>query len=356
MLSLAALGLLYLLHLGRSFLVPLVFAFFVWYLVNTLAGFLGRIPLGRRRFPAPLAFTGALAAIAALVFLFVRVVASNVSAVAASAPAYQRNLERLVARISAALPVEQPPTLQALAAMVDFGKAAKVLALELTEFTGQGLIVLLYLAFIFLEQRSFATKLAALTKDPGRRQEARAMIARIDSDIRIYIGIKTSSSLATALLAYLIFRAVGLDFASFWALLVFILNFVPTIGSIAATALPALLALLQFESPVPFLAVAIGLTAVQQAFGNFIEPRFLGNRLNLSPLVILLSLALWGKVWGVAGMFLCVPMTSVAVIILSSFPQTRPLAVLLSRRGRIDRGDRPGPDDRQTAPQTTSTT
>jgi len=338
MVPLVAAGLLFLLHVGRSYLIPLVFAFFLWYLVNALAGFLGRIPLGRgRRAPKPLAFTGALAFIAALIALFVLVITTNVSEVAASAPRYQLNLERLLDRVFSALPFGEPPTLQKLLGMVNFGAAARRLALELTEFTGKGLLVLLYLVFIFLEQRSFGEKLEALTRSPERRKSVMSLVARIDSDIKAYVGIKTFTSLATGLLAYLIFLSVGLDYASFWAFLVFVLNYIPTFGSIAATALPALLALLQFESAVPFLVIVAGLTAVQQVIGNLIEPRFLGDRLNLSPLVILLSLALWNQVWGVSGMFLCVPMTAVAVIILSYFPQTRALAVLMSRQGRVQK-------------------
>jgi predicted PurR-regulated permease PerM len=207
--------------------------------------------------------------------------------------------------------------------------------MQLTEFLGKFLIVLLYLAFIFLEQRSFESKLLALAKGPERQRAVRSMISQIDADIKVYLGIKTLTSLATGLAGYLIFTAVGLELAGFWALLLFVLNFIPTIGSIAATALPAMMSLVQFEGLGPFLAIVIGLTLVQQALGNFIEPRFLGDRLNLSPLVILLSLALWGMVWGISGMMLCVPMTAIAMIILSHIPQTRPVAVILSRNGRI---------------------
>lgn len=331
-----AVGTLYLLHLGRTFLVPLVFAFFIWYLVNTLAGLLGRMPLGRdKRLPRALAYAGALAAIAALIFAFVRIVTVSVYEVAASAPALQQSLDRLAQRVFDALPVGEPPTLQKLLGTMDLGRAARALAMELTEFLGKFLIVLLYLAFIFLEQRSFEGKLLALARSPERRRAVRSMIAQIDADIKVYLGIKTLTSLVTGLAGYLIFTAIGLDFAGFWALMLFVLNFIPTIGSIAATALPAMMALVQFPGLGQFLAVVIGLTVVQQALGNFIEPRFLGDRLNLSPLVILLSLAVWGMVWGISGMMLCVPMTAIAVIILSHFHQTRPLAVILSRNGRI---------------------
>ncbi len=332
-------GTLYLLHLGRAFLVPLVFAFFIWYLVNTLAGLLGQIPLGgNRRLPRPLAYAGALAAIAVLSAALVRLVAVSVTEVASSAPALQQSLDRLAQRAFDLLPLDEPPTVKKILSSFDLSWAARALALELTEFLGKLLIVLLYLAFIFLEQRSFEAKLRALAQGPERQRAVRSMLAQIDDDIKIYLGIKTLTSLATGLAGYLIFTAVGLDLAAFWALLLFVLNYIPTLGSIVATALPALMALVQFPGLGPFLVIVIGLTIVQQALGNFIEPRFLGDRLNLSPLVILLSLALWSLVWGISGMMLCVPMTAIAVIILSRFPQTRPLAIILSRNGRIRSG------------------
>lgn len=331
-----AVGTLYLLHLGRAFLVPLVFAFFIWYLVNTLASLLCRIPLGGgKQFPKALAYAGALATIAALTFTFVRIVTVSVSEVAASAPALQQSLDRLALRVFDALHMGEPPTLQKLLGTVDLGKAARSLALELTEFLGKFLVVLLYLVFIFLEQHSFESKLLALARSQERRKAVRSMIAQIDADIKIYLGIKTMTSLLTGLAGYLIFVFVGLNFAGFWALLLFVLNYIPTIGSIVATALPAMMALVQFPGLGQFFTVVIGLIVVQQALGNFIEPRFMGDRLNLSPLVILMSLAVWGMVWGISGMMLCVPMTAIAVIILSHFPQTRPLAVILSRNGRI---------------------
>jgi predicted PurR-regulated permease PerM len=162
-----------------------------------------------------------------------------------------------------------------------------------------------------------------------------AILKRINRDIRTYIGIKTAASLITAVLCYIIFKSVGLNFASFWAFLIFLFNYIPTIGSIAATALPSFFAFMQYESLGPFLVVLIGVTTLQMLIGNIIEPRFQGDRLNMSPLVILIALALWNMVWGIPGMFLCVPLTSIAVIIFTHFPQTHSLAMILSRTGNI---------------------
>jgi len=77
------------------------------------------------------------------------------------------------------------------------------------------------------------------------------------------------------------------------------------------------------------------LAAVQIAIGNILEPRMMGNSLNLSAIVVLLSLAIWGSIWGIAGMFLSVPITVLLMIIFSNVPQTRAIAILLSSDGDI---------------------
>ena len=142
-------------------------------------------------------------------------------------------------------------------------------------------------------------------------------------------------SLVTALLSYGLMRIIDLDFAAFWALLVFILNYIPTIGSIVATALPGLLALVQFVEWTPVIVLVVGITIIQQGMGNFVEPNLMGMTLNLSPLVVVMSLILWGLIWGVVGMFLCVPITVIIVIILANFPGTQWVAILLSQNGKV---------------------
>lgn len=128
---------------------------------------------------------------------------------------------------------------------------------------------------------------------------------------------------------------VGLDFAGFWALLIFVLNFIPNIGSLVATILPTLLALVQFDTLVPFMIIGIGVGTTQLIIGNFIEPPLMGRSLNISPLVVLLSLVLWGSMWGIPGMFLCVPITVVLMIILYQFESARWIAVALSKNGNV---------------------
>src|SRR5690606_28414174 len=149
--------------------------------------------------------------------------------------------------------------------------------------------------------------------------------------------IKFLASAATGLLSYILLRALGINFAEIWALLIFIFNFIPTIGSIVATLFPSLMALAQSNDGFGlFFAVLLGITAIQILIGNVLEPRIVGQSLNLSPVVILFNLALWGAIWGIPGMFLCVPLLIITTIVLAHFPKTRPIAILLSSDGRLN--------------------
>ncbi len=142
-------------------------------------------------------------------------------------------------------------------------------------------------------------------------------------------------SALTGIISYIILLWVGVDYVPFWALLIFMLNYIPTIGSMVAVLLPTTLALVQFDTFGPFVTLLVSLGTVQVLIGNVLEPRLMGSSLNLSPLVVILALSLWGQMWGVTGMFLSVPITVISMIVLANFPQTRAIAVAMSENGRL---------------------
>jgi AI-2 transport protein TqsA len=189
--------------------------------------------------------------------------------------------------------------------------------------------------FLLLEQGNFSQKVASLANDEVKERRVRQLISKINEDVQKYISIKMLTSSLTGVLSYIFMKFVGVDFAEFWALLIFLLNFIPTIGSIVATLFPALITLVQFDTYTPFFLILGGVTAIQFCIGNILEPRLMGDSLNLSPLIILLNLSLWGLIWGIPGMFLCVPFLVISMIVFSHVPQTRSIAILLSQDGKI---------------------
>jgi predicted PurR-regulated permease PerM len=154
-------------------------------------------------------------------------------------------------------------------------------------------------------------------------------------DIQSYILIMTFVSTLTAILSYGVMVAVGLEHAAFWAFLIFILNFIPTIGSIIGTALPSLYGLLQFGDFKPFLILLAAIGVIQFLIGNILQPRLSAKTLNLSQFVVILSLFVWGAMWGIVGMFLAVPITAILMIVFANFPSTRVLAAALSESGDV---------------------
>ena len=128
----------------------------------------------------------------------------------------------------------------------------------------------------------------------------------------------------------------GFDFAAFWAVLIALLNYIPYIGSMAGVLAPTAIAIVQFEGDWSMIATCFfGLTFCQIFVGSFLEPSLMGRSLNLSPFVILVSLTAWGSMWGIAGALLSAPVTAILVIVFSEFEGTRPVAILLSRSGKI---------------------
>lgn len=332
---------IWVLRVGRPFILPFVLALLALYLIDVTTALWRRLRVGGRTLPAWLARALAIAAMLAFMAVVFGIIADNANEVAAAAPRYQDRLRDLAGQLSAELGVDGSAAIDWVRARLDFGRLVAALAAGVGGLLGNAALVLAYLFFLMLERRYFGAKLAALVPDPGRREAIRRLLAEVDRDVRVYIGVKTLVSLLTAVLSFAIMRAVALDFAAFWALLIFVLNFIPNIGSLVATALPTLLALVQFDHLRPFLVVGVGVTAVQLLVANVIEPPLMGRSLNMSPLVVVLSLVFWGLVWGTAGLFLAVPVTAIGVIVCARFEPTRWIAVLLSEDGRL-RGDAPG--------------
>lgn len=157
-----------------------------------------------------------------------------------------------------------------------------------------------------------------------------APLQKISTGFRRYIIIRSAIGLITGTFIYLFCLLIGLDFALIWGLTNFLLNYIPTIGSIVAVVPPVLFALFQFES-LPMAALTLlGVGGVQFVMGNYVDPLTQGRFLKLSPFVVLLSVTFWGWFWGVGGAFISVPLTVAVVIACNQFPRTRWIAVLLA--------------------------
>lgn len=324
----------YLLIAGRSLLIPLVIAVFIWHLLNTITAFMTHLP-SRTGLPRWFRMILALIVVTVLGKILIEIITNNVNEVIAASSRYQENLMAIFNNI------DQYFHIQIMANLDSFIKGLSVQGILMniygvfTTITGSAVLITLYVVFLFVEQHFFQQKMAALFPHKDHRELVDNILTHIVNDTQTYLGIKTILSIITATSSWIIMKCVGLDFAEFWGLLIFFLNFIPNIGAIVATAFPALLALIQFDSWLPFLIIISGIVTIQFVIGNLVEPRYLSKSLNLSPLVILFALALWGAIWGILGMFLSVPITVMMMIVFAHFDKTRPLAILLSQDGYI---------------------
>lgn len=215
---------------------------------------------------------------------------------------------------------------------------------SIIDLSTHAFVVIIYLLFLLAERASFSKRLKSAFPQEQADQWMEA-VRQINASIDQYIYVKTFVSLLTGLFSGLALYALGVKHALLWGLLTFFLNYVPYLGALVAMVPPVLLSLVQFGSfGYSFLVLAV-LSIIQNVIGYGIEPYMTGKRVDLSPLVLIASLAFWGALWGVVGMVLAVPFMVVIKAVLQHIPTTKPLAVLLSMRPPDK-----GPADKKEAP------
>lgn len=321
---------------GSDLLIPFVIAVVIWYLIISITSAIQKVPVFKHHAPYPLSLLLAMAICVGIIYTVFNLITSNIAEIISAVPLYQERFMHFMTKTLDYFGVDKVPEPLKIFDQSRVMSFATNLASTITSIAGNMGIIFIYVLFLLLEHRSFDSKLSYAIKDEKRLKKTQRVIKKISSQIQSYMRIKTALSIVTAFLSYLVMFFVGVDFANFWAQLIFLLNYIPTIGSIIATILPCLLTIIQFDSWVPFFIVTITLISIQFMIGNIIEPRLIGKSVNLSGLVIILSLAVWGSIWGITGMFLCVPIMVTLNIIFSNFDKTRPMAIMLSADGEID--------------------
>ncbi len=199
------------------------------------------------------------------------------------------------------------------------------------------LLIFIFLFFLILERHTLTPKIIEAFN--SKRSKIIVSIAqRTTHQISRYLFIKFTISLITGILFYLTASVTNLDFAILWGLSAFVLNFIPSIGSMIATIITIAMAVIQFTPDwISIIYVAVLTISIQTVLGNIIDPRLQGVQLGLSPFVLLVSLSLWGFIWGIPGMFLAVPLTSMIQILCVNIESLRPIAILLGNGKSIKR-------------------
>ncbi|HEX6859470.1 MAG TPA: AI-2E family transporter [Caulobacteraceae bacterium] len=313
----------------RDILTPLALAVFLAVMIDGFA----RILAGHTPFPDRAAVPVAVVLSIALFGGSAWMIADHATDFAAQLVDYGPKLDSLIVRAAGVLDMEAPPTLEQLYRSFEPSEHLGSIARELQSFASDAAFVLIYLGFILASRRGFRRKVVAMFPTRGERDEAMVVFGQIRDGVERYLWVQTVTGLIIAVASYLIMVAVGLDNAVFWAFLIFLASYIPVIGGFIGIMAPPVFALVQFETWWQAAVLFGTLNAIQFVVGNVLLPRMQGDSLNIDPVVLLLSLAFWGMIWGIPGMFLSTPLTVAAMVVLAQFPATRNLAILLSADG-----------------------
>lgn len=316
-------------------LVPLAIAVLLFVLVTAIVDRVNDLRIGGRKIPGLVAHLGALCMVLFGLWVIVTIFASQAGSVSEAVPRYEARFDHILTQIVSLVGDQNFEAAKAALAEMEISGFATDAISSAGGFLSGLLLVLLYIPFMMVERRPMVKKLAIAFPDSDTLGRVRKMGEGVSLGLQRYVGIKTFVSILTGLGSYCFMKPVGLDFSETWAVLIFMLNFIPTLGSMIGVAIPSVVALVQFESVTPFLIVLLGCGVVQFGIGNVVEPAITGRSLNLSPLMVILALTFWTAIWGIAGAFLSVPITVCLLIVLSHIKATRTVAVLMSGDGRL---------------------
>ena len=205
---------------------------------------------------------------------------------------------------------------------------AKNISSLIIALSSKFVLTFVFLMFMLVEAPYMDDKVdKAFGRNSGR---VRKILSSISEEVSQYLGMLALISLATGICAWLVLMVFGVKLAAGWGVLTFLLNFIPTVGSIIATIPPVIMAIIQFSPGLftPFL-VLVSLTAIQLIIGNVITPKVMGDKLGVSPVMILLSLLLWSMIWGIPGALLSTPIMSIIKIVCENIPVLHTIAVLI---------------------------
>ncbi len=310
---------------AQALVVPFLLSVFIATMAST-----PMLWLERRRVPTALAILLVIGTLLAAVLAVGAIFTQSLAQFTDSLPDYQQRLEELYQSLIDWVAAQGFPPPAEYGEIFDPGMALQLAGNTLRGLGGalsNGFLILLTIIFILAEASTIRPKLARALRHAERDLPHFDQFA---TTLNRYMAIKATTSMVTGIVVGSLLALIGVDFPFLWGLLAFFLNFVPAIGSIIAAVPPIMLAAMQTDGGVALAAVtALGFLVTNIAIGNFVEPRFLGQGLGLSTLVVFLSLIFWGWMLGPVGMLLAVPLTVTAKIALDAGMSTRRLGLLL---------------------------
>ena len=320
---------------GKELLLPFLIALLIYFLIRSFRRFFDRIKFIKNHVPAWLKNSIAALIVFLIIGLLVDLLIINGQNLGNSLTNYVPKIDKILVQLHEIIGETLTEKLGETLKSINISSLVRPIIDSLTGIMGNFAMVPFYLLFLFIEEIAFKNKLLLLFSKPEELKETKQLLRNIENSITHYMGLKTLVSLITATTCFTVFLFFGLDSPVLWAFLVFILNFIPIIGSFVGVLLPSLFAMIQFGEINAPLILLLLLSGIQMLIGNILEPKIMGGSLNISPLVALISLSFWGAIWGIVGMLVSVPITVILIILLAHFPRTKNIAILLSNNGKV---------------------
>ncbi len=320
---------------GKNLILPFVVSLIFWFLIKEIRGVLNKVKFIDKNIPNAILNVVGFAAIFAIIGGIAKILTVNIQQLSEELPVYQSNIAKITESINTTFNIDVVSTVREFLGEYEYTQLLSGLFNSITEIFGDAFLIIIYTLFLLLEEPYFSRKINAIYAEKDDQDDVNGILRELDKSIGRYLSLKTLISLLTGFLSYFALLFIGIDAPLFWAFLIFLMNYIPTVGSLIATIFPAMFAMLQFGELMPGVWVLVVVGAIQLVVGNYIDPKLTGSSLNVSPLVVLIGLAFWGAIWGIIGMILSVPISVMMIIIFSQFSSTRGIAVLLTKDGSI---------------------
>ncbi|UCE19033.1 MAG: AI-2E family transporter [Gemmatimonadota bacterium] len=328
-LALVAVG--FVLKSAKAVILPLMIAWLLSYILTPIINVLVRMKV-----PTTLSVFLVLILLLGIFYLGGVLIQERVTAFAKEYPKYQLRFAEITNAVKSSIKIPAN-FFQGIQIGQKVGTFVVRLSGSLMNFFSNLMMVLIFLMFLLLAKPYFKFKIKkAFSSDQADRVSR--IIESISKQIGSYLALQFCISLTTGVLVWLALVVIGVDFAATWGILAFILNFIPTVGSIIASLLPVLVATIQFYPSywTPIICL-VSMLIIQMIMGNVVSPKVMGDRLNLSPVAILLSLLFWGWLWGIIGALLSVPFTAAIMIVCENIEPLQPISIMMGSGKRYQK-------------------
>ncbi len=333
---LLSIGIFFILFIGKSIILPFVFSILFYYIIRSIRRLIDRNKFLQEKIPDWSKHLLASIILFGMFFSIVNTIVINAPNLPLEIIKHSKNITHLSSSLKGFLGEVYTLKLLNTIQTFDYSSITNYILSSFSTFISDVMLVIFYVLFLFFEQNKFKSKLKMMFKSEEKHTNTITIFRNIEHTMIQYIGIKTLISLISATICFFIMYFMNLKLPLLWATGVFVFSYIPVIGTFFAVILPFSFSIIQYGNFSSSILLLVLLSTMLLTVTNLIEPRIAGKSLNISPLVALISLSVWGSLWGFSGMIISVPLTVMIIILFANFENTKAIAILLSNDGNVE--------------------